>query len=424
MKLFKTMFIIIIIIALHSALFANATGSGDFLKIPYGARYSALGETFVALADDATTVTINPAGLGTLHYGEIHLQNLLWFEGLTGQYVSAAQPFDFGTVGISLVYFHATVFNAYDRYDGTITESPKYNNMYINGAVGRQIVDSDNLNIFAGGGIRYISQTYDDTSIPDITFDGGVIFNFEKVLRQRTVNGYIFPNGISLGASVTTLELTGGEEYENVPMGWRVGLAAPVINALSFGTEVRSYSGESPQISIGIEGSITPMFQLRAGYKINSPSEKITTGIGFRFGIASVTGIIDYALALQPNLHSSSFGGFGNTHTISIGIKFQDFSAQRRSERLYYSGVAVYVEGDIEQAIKYWEEAVEVYPANRKAVDRLKEVKYDKEVQRMRNKLSDVEQRFDEIEQELEQQDARSESTRNDNEQPLYDDEK
>src|SRR5580765_949262 len=54
------------------------TSSGSFLKIGVGARAVALGESFVAVANDPSTIYWNPAGLASLQRQEIQFSHAGW----------------------------------------------------------------------------------------------------------------------------------------------------------------------------------------------------------------------------------------------------------------------------------------------------------------------------------------------------------
>jgi len=56
----------------------SGTSSGTFLKIGVGARAVGMGEAFVAVANDPTTIYWNPAGLGSLLRNEVEISHVSW----------------------------------------------------------------------------------------------------------------------------------------------------------------------------------------------------------------------------------------------------------------------------------------------------------------------------------------------------------
>src|SRR6185436_13854208 len=71
---------------LSQALFAEAPGVGttsaNFLKLGSSARPAALGEAYVAVADDAGGTAYNPAGLLDMNCSELQATHTAWFKGV------------------------------------------------------------------------------------------------------------------------------------------------------------------------------------------------------------------------------------------------------------------------------------------------------------------------------------------------------
>jgi hypothetical protein len=71
----------------------------------WGARAAAMGEAFGAVADDATAVYWNPAGLGRVRNGSLSVMHALWLEDVAYDWLSYAHPLGRqDTVGIGIQY--------------------------------------------------------------------------------------------------------------------------------------------------------------------------------------------------------------------------------------------------------------------------------------------------------------------------------
>src|SRR5687767_8704656 len=74
------------LVGLPSFLGAGAesvgTTSANFLKIPSHARAAAMGEAFVALSDDETALTYNPAGTAQILQNQLSASHIEWFQGI------------------------------------------------------------------------------------------------------------------------------------------------------------------------------------------------------------------------------------------------------------------------------------------------------------------------------------------------------
>ncbi len=87
-------------------LSSNSVGTSALpvLKIGQGPRAAALGESFTGLADDASSVYWNPAGLAGLVDYHIALSHHQWFADATDEVGHAALPAGPGILGFGLVY--------------------------------------------------------------------------------------------------------------------------------------------------------------------------------------------------------------------------------------------------------------------------------------------------------------------------------
>ena len=91
--------IAVVLFAIHILLFTPfAVVEAAFLETPATARLAALGGSYVAIADDAATLTANPAGLGTVRRPEVAADYSRIYTGLSDSlqishyYLGAALP--------------------------------------------------------------------------------------------------------------------------------------------------------------------------------------------------------------------------------------------------------------------------------------------------------------------------------------------
>ncbi len=79
------------------------TSAAAFLRIPAGARGTAMGSAFVATANDASAMYWNSAGLANLSRISLLVDHSSWLAGLNYNYFALAIPMgDQGTVGINV----------------------------------------------------------------------------------------------------------------------------------------------------------------------------------------------------------------------------------------------------------------------------------------------------------------------------------
>jgi len=95
-----------LLLILTLPLFADfaklGTSGAQFLKIGVG-RGAAMGEAFVAVADDVSSTYWNPSGLGTMTSREFCLYHNEWIADIKHDYLAVALPLsNFGTMAVSL----------------------------------------------------------------------------------------------------------------------------------------------------------------------------------------------------------------------------------------------------------------------------------------------------------------------------------
>jgi long-subunit fatty acid transport protein len=94
--------VVVCLMPLHADFAKLGTSGAQFLKIGVG-RGAAMGEAFVAVADDASATFWNPSGLATVTAREVSFYHNEWIADVRHEYLSAAFPLGgFGTMGVSI----------------------------------------------------------------------------------------------------------------------------------------------------------------------------------------------------------------------------------------------------------------------------------------------------------------------------------
>ena len=106
MKTLKYALLWLIIIGVPFMVFGQSkvgTTSAQFLKIGVGPRASAMGNAFVALANDATGLYWNPAGIVASENNQVFLNHTEWLAGIAHNYGAIIMPISqYGTIGASI----------------------------------------------------------------------------------------------------------------------------------------------------------------------------------------------------------------------------------------------------------------------------------------------------------------------------------
>jgi Uncharacterised protein family (UPF0164) len=133
-----------------------ATSMLTFLKIGVGARAVGLGEAFTPVADDATAMYWNPAGLANLAGKHVHVSHASWPADIDYENAIFTMPFQLieGAIGLEIASLRTTL-------DYTSTDEPLpngrtfgYSDLLVGLGLARQFTDRFSF----GGAVKYLRE--------------------------------------------------------------------------------------------------------------------------------------------------------------------------------------------------------------------------------------------------------------------------
>ena len=298
------------------------TSSGSFLKIGIGARASALGESFVAVANDPTAIYWNPAGLASLQRQEVALSHVEWPGDVNYEHIAYVVPSR--RFGGSFA-FQLGVLST--EMDETTEYSPFgtgrtffYSDMVAGAAYARRWTDK----LLVGVGVKFVREDLgSDVGGPTTSatlVDVGSIYylGYGSVRVATSLTNF----GAEMTPSGTFVSPLTGEErgYDGFdpPIQFRYGIAfEPIENEqqrLTTALEIAQPADNAQRIKLGLEWSYRHTFALRTGYDFNSDAMKFAAGAGFNAKLNNTQATIDYAY--------TDGGPLGAVNRLSLGMRF------------------------------------------------------------------------------------------------------
>lgn len=280
--------------------FAGSGGARPlgFLSLDTGARPTALGGAYGAMASDVHAVRYNPAGLGRLTEHEASFMDNQHFEGVSHQSAAFASRTGWGA-GIDHVTYGSIPRTTISSPDGTLGDFGA-RDLALTVGHGRRIHEG----LHAGGALRVIRSTIDDITASGYSADLGVLYEIPgfKGFEVAAVLGNLGPS----------IRYEGGSE--SLPMLVRLGSAYRIVIAgrpSAFALDLTKQSESGFDAHLGAEMVFQRRMALRLGYNTRND-----TGVGIRFGFGWKFNryAIDYAFV--PT------GSLGSSHRISIGMKW------------------------------------------------------------------------------------------------------
>jgi hypothetical protein len=280
------------------------TRSAQFLKLGLGGRAAAMGGAFVGLADDASAVYWNPAGLAGADRTELGFMHLAWLQEIAYEYFALVWPVKKrGAVGFGISYLHMDKLQGRDRY-GEPTSDFSAGGMAITLGFGREITGG----LLLGGSIKSIDERIDDRNAFGLAFDFGCLY--------RTPVENLFLGGViqNWGKDMAFVE-----ESFGLPRIFRLGASyrrSLAGNPVNLGLDVSFPADDETCLHSGIEYIYENTIAARMGYN-NGSDLGSRAGLSFGLGLAvtrSQIYRIDYAFVPQ--------GVLGSSHTFSFSISF------------------------------------------------------------------------------------------------------
>jgi hypothetical protein len=285
------------------------TFDGQFLKIGVGARAEAMGGAFVGVADDATALFWNAAGIARIDpdKSEFSFNQAVWpadMQFTQAGYVFHVKRFP-GAFGLSVraLYMDPMIETTAFQPNGTgQTFDAGY--MTLGFTYARSFTDK----FSAGGTIHFIHEGLAEFSQQTYAVDVGTLYDV-GALGMRI--GMAISN---IGSQVTFIQREG-----RIPGIFRVGTS---VNLLQRGEQklLGSFEFSHPpdnaeRMNVGAEYSFQKFAFLRGGYNLNYDAEGMAAGAGFHIPV-SVAGQadVDYSYTDMKDL--------GGAHRFSIRFLF------------------------------------------------------------------------------------------------------
>jgi hypothetical protein len=288
------------------------TFDGQFLKIGVGARASAMGGAFVGVADDASSVFWNCAGIARIDpdKSELSLNHANWpaelsFDQVAYVFHIKRIPGAFAINARSLSMAPMIETTAYQP-DPTVGTGNEFDAGMM--AAGVTYARSFTDKFSAGVSGNFIHEGLADLSQQTFAFDIGTLYDVGTL-------------GMRIGMAISNIgsQIKFIEREARIPAIFRVGTSVALVNSSSqklLGSFEFSHPPDnSERINVGAEYSFKRYVFLRGGYNINYDAEGIAGGVGFHFPV-SVAGMadLDYAYTDMKDL--------GGSHRFSLKFLF------------------------------------------------------------------------------------------------------
>jgi len=276
-----------LIMVLSAVAFADGIGAFSAFKNGIGARALAMGGAFVAVADDATAMVWNPAGLAQLSDTRLAgMSTDLYGLGITHQFVGATTSF--ANLGIGLGWERASIDGQQVDVGGTLGGAFTWSENAIIGSLATNVLDV----AMAGANVKYyMGDSGLGNSATGFGFDLGLLVNLGDMFMIG-VNAMDLA-GSSINWDSGTTDIVSGL--------YKAGLALNLANdKLVLAADVDFDGSSLGDTHVGMEFQLIDELALRGGVVLTDDFQNYYLTVGAGINVAGL--YVDAAYLLDETL--------------------------------------------------------------------------------------------------------------------------
>jgi hypothetical protein len=282
---------------------ARGTTTASFLTLGVGARAEAMGEAFTAVADDATSLYWNPAGMARVDGGSAAFMHAPYLASTYYDYGAYAQRWGHHSFGLGVQYFSAGSINQTDPNDVALGSFSPYDLAATFGYAYRLDEAGDAF----GVSTKFVQSKILNTA-STLSFDAG----FQSRPYWERLR-------LAIAASNLGGKMKFEQESEALPTIVRLGSAFAISPRWSASMDIIAPKNNAGYLALGTEYrwpfSDGLTLAGRCGYNSRTTGDiSGVTGFSTGFGLGWRAFSFDYALV--------PYGGLGLTQRISLSLRF------------------------------------------------------------------------------------------------------
>ncbi|UCD63395.1 MAG: PorV/PorQ family protein [Candidatus Zixiibacteriota bacterium] len=321
----------VIVLLAGSPAAAGDAGQESPFTVGLGARALGMGGGFTSLADDASAIYYNPAGLALLESQEVSAMHMRLFEGTSYNFGGWVYP-DIKLGGFGLGYMRIGTDDIVRRTDFVEGGTFDYAQSQFLIAYGQRLQGGFSL----GLSFKLVNQSIDNLSDYAFGFDLGMMARMSRYFTAGLMFRDMVPPELELQrqSETTPISVAGGMSARLLPLSDEVSVTGVF--------ELEKIENRSAKVHGGVELLFNGNYALRGGYD----KDNLSFGAGLKLNRLK----IDYAYKVMDYVDDS--------HRFSVSFLIgTPISAQReRSEQLAEQRGTVLLEDERRRQFEFFKE--------------------------------------------------------------------
>ena len=298
------------------------TAAAQFLKIGIGARGVAMGESFVAVANDAEALYWNPAGIAQFTENTLITSHIQWLVDIQLEYLGVVFHLNrANTIGIAATSLHTPDMDETTELQPFGTGRKFHFGDFASAfTYARNMTDKFSFGIT----LKLIQETIAEVTMQSVLFDLGTFYKTGWRSIRFAVAVTNFGSEIAPKGTVEYYNLDNQKvEVKNFqsfspPTIFRIGIAWEPFQTeqhrLTTSIQLNHPNDNKENINAGLEYSWRERLAFRLGYKTARVEESFSAGFGLQVPTSFANLRLDYAY--------THFGRLGFVNRFSLQIQF------------------------------------------------------------------------------------------------------
>ncbi len=296
----------------------SGTAAVQFLKIGVGARAVGMGESFAAVANDASALYWNPAGIAEFQNNQLFVSHINWLVDIQHDFIGYVHHLDAtNSLGLSVIALYTDDMQETTEYQPFGTGNYfSFGDVGIGLTYGRKMTDRFSFGIT----LKYFQETLAEFKMQGVMIDLGTFYWTGFGTSRFAVCVSNFGNQVKPTGSYMNRDGVQIADFQSFspPTVFKVGFATELyqtdMHRITTAVQLNHPNDNAENVNLGLEYGWREYFFLRGGYKLNVDEETFSLGLGCKIPLKIIDFSVDFAY--------SDFGRLGNVTRFSILMSY------------------------------------------------------------------------------------------------------